>query len=144
MSFKILLHIMCLNVTWFNSSWTDLELQIEGYNLIQNDRPDSPMWWWDCYLFYLSPPNNDLEVFKINIEEVLDKISTERANVILAGDLNEDMKGKRLTSQAKCLIQLFNIYQLKQLIKEPTRKTGHTSSLIDLVYTVIRGRENHC
>ena len=180
---KILLHdnpfhIMCLNETWLNSSWTDSELQIEGYNLIWNDRLDSQRGggtaiyfsteltgchrsdlstsefvavWLElrspnnsrtliCSIYRL--PNNDLEVFKTNIEGVLDKISTERANVILAGDLNKDMKGKQLTTQAKGLNQLFNIYQLKQLIKEPTRKKEHTSSLIDLVYT--SGRENHC
>ena len=34
-------HVMYLNETWLNSSWTDSELQIEGYNLIQNDWPDS-------------------------------------------------------------------------------------------------------
>ena len=32
---------MCLNETWLKSSWTDSELQIEGYNLIWNDRPNS-------------------------------------------------------------------------------------------------------
>ena len=164
-------HIMCLNETWLNSSWTDSELQTEGYNLIRNYRPDSQCGGGTAIYFSTEltgrhrpdlstsepeavrlelrspnnsrtlicsiyrPPNNDLEVFKTNIEGVLDKISTERANIILAGDLNEDMKGKRLTTQAKGLNQLFNIYQLKQLIKEPTRKTEHTSSLIDLVYT---------
>ena len=155
-----------LNETWLNSSWTDSELQIEGYNLIRNDRPDSQRGGGTAIYFSTEltgrhrpdlstseleavwlelrspnnsrtlicsiyrPPNNDLEVFKTNIEGVLDKISTERANVILAGDVNEDMKGKRLTTQAKGLNHPFNIYQLKQLSKEPTRKTEHTSSLI--------------
>lgn len=27
--------------TWLNSSWTDSELQIDGYNLIRIDRPDN-------------------------------------------------------------------------------------------------------
>ena len=40
---KILLHdnpfdTVCLNETWLNVSWTDSELNIEGYNLIRFDR----------------------------------------------------------------------------------------------------------
>lgn len=162
-------HIMCLNETWLNSSWTDSELHIEGYNLIRNDRPDSQRGGTAIYfskelmgrhrpdlnsseleavwLEVLSPnksrtlicsiyqpPDTGLDDFKTNIEGVMDKVSMESASVILTGDLNIDMKGKHLTTQAKGLNQLFNIYQLKQLIKEPTRMTEWTSSLIDLVY----------
>lgn len=32
------LDIICLNETWLNPSWTDSELQVEGYNLIRADR----------------------------------------------------------------------------------------------------------
>ena len=163
-------HIMCLNETWLNSSWTDSELHIEGYNLIRNDRPDSQRGggtaiyfskelmgrhrpdlnsseleavWLEVLSLNKSrtlicsiyrPPDTGLDDFKTNIEGVMDKVSMERASVILTSDLNIDMKGKHLTTQAKGLNQLFNIYQLKQLIKEPTRMTERTSSLIDLVY----------
>ena len=45
------------------------------------------------------------------------------------------MSSKILSPEAKILKQLFNIYQLNQLIKFPTRITDSTSSIIDLVLT---------
>lgn len=79
------------------------------------------------------PPNTDLDVFKTNLEKVLETISSERARATLVGDLNVHMKRKRLTPQARSLNQLFKfLYQLDQLVREPTRITEHTSSLIDL------------
>ena len=33
--------VMCLNETWLDSTWTDSELSIDGYNLIRTDRADS-------------------------------------------------------------------------------------------------------
>ena len=32
--------IICLNETWLNSSWTDNELVMDGYNLVRYDPPD--------------------------------------------------------------------------------------------------------
>lgn len=83
----------------------------------------------------IAPPNIDLDDFKTNLEKVLETISSERARATLVGDLNVDMKGKRLTPQSRSLNQLFNLYQLNQLVQEPTRITEHASSLIDLAYT---------
>lgn len=32
--------VICLNETWLNSTWTDSELALNGYNLIRDDRTD--------------------------------------------------------------------------------------------------------
>ena len=55
----------------------------------------------------------------------------------LMGDLNCDMLGKELLSNmpTKKLNSLFELYQLSQLIDEPTRITMTTSSLIDHIIT---------
>ena len=44
--FKILMvdnpfDVMCLSETWLNSTWSDTELHIDGYNIIRRDRDDS-------------------------------------------------------------------------------------------------------
>ena len=33
--------VMCLSETWLNSTWSDAELYIDGYNIIRTDRNDS-------------------------------------------------------------------------------------------------------
>ena len=33
--------VMCLSETWLNSTWSDAELHIDGYNIIRTDRNDS-------------------------------------------------------------------------------------------------------
>ena len=33
--------VMCLSETWLNSTWSDTELHIDGYNIIRRDRDDS-------------------------------------------------------------------------------------------------------
>ena len=40
-----------------------------------------------------------------------------------------------VNSNAKKLIELLDVYQLKQLIKEPTRITSNTRTLIDVIMT---------
>lgn len=57
-----------------------------------------------------------MDDFKTNLEKVLETISSERDRATLVGDLNVDMKGKRLTPQARSLNQLFNFVVVK-----PTR-----------------------
>ena len=44
--FKILMadnpfDVVCLSETWLNSTWSDTELHIDGYNIIRRDRDDS-------------------------------------------------------------------------------------------------------
>lgn len=57
------------------------------------------------------PPNPDLTYFKTNLEKVLETISSERARVTSGGDINVDIKRKRLALQAGSFNQLFNLYQ---------------------------------
>ena len=30
--------ILCLSETWFNETWTDTELYVDGYNIVRKDR----------------------------------------------------------------------------------------------------------
>jgi hypothetical protein len=54
---------------------------------------------------------------------------------IVIGDINCNMIKSPKDSSAKKLIFLSALYNLGQLIKEPTRVTSTSSSLIDLVFT---------
>ena len=163
--------LLCLNETWLNSTWTDAELQIEGYNLIRTDRfnqqrgggtaiyyttkltghqrldlnsSELEAVWLElqmpnksktliCSIY--NSPSADLDIFKASLDKALECASSEGKSLIVIGDLNVDMKGERRSPQARCLDQLFNVYQLAQLVKDPTRITERSSTLIDLVYT---------
>lgn len=61
-------------------------------------------------------------------------VKESRHSVIL-GDFNCDMLPKRLSRISKELMQLINMYQFDQLIKEPTHISKHSSTTIDLAFT---------
>ena len=55
--------------------------------------------------------------------------------MIILGDLSCDTAAKKLSSESKQMHELFDIYQLTQLIKDFTRITENASTLIDLAFT---------
>ena len=69
--------------------------------------------------------------FKIRLESILEKTSTEGIELLCFGDFNCDMLPRKLSADARDLRQLFNVYQITQLIKSPTRIASNSSTLID-------------
>ena len=77
------------------------------------------------------PP--DSEGFYDKFLPILERISANRKNVIITGDFNSNMldnsgNGKKF----KDVLQLVNF---KNVIKNPTRVTEHSSTIIDLICT---------
>ena len=80
------------------------------------------------------PPNSKLDIFT-NFELFLFKCDMENKELILGGDLNCDVNKLAPDSQTHKLQTLSSLYQLTQVINEPTRITETTSTLIDLILT---------
>ena len=85
-------------------------------------------------LTWYRPPDSNARAFDL-FEEFLQKAEIENKKLIILGDLNCDFPPHTKNSNAKKLIELLDGYQLKQLIKEPTRVTANTRTLIDVVIT---------
>ena len=71
----------------------------------------------------------------IIFENCLKLIDNEDKESIILGDINCDLLDNNPTSLISELKFITNLYQYEQLIKEPTRITKDTSTLIDHFYT---------
>ena len=80
------------------------------------------------------PPNSPTELFD-KFEVLLGKIEAENIESNILGDINCDMMAVTPTNETRHLIELCESYQYAQLIKEPTRITSSSKSLIDLFLT---------
>ena len=80
------------------------------------------------------PPNSPIELFD-KFEVLLAKIEVENAESNILGDINCDMMAVTPANETRHLIELCELFQYTQLIKEPTRVTSSTKSLIDLFLT---------
>ena len=85
-------------------------------------------------LTWYRPPNSDAQVID-RFEEFLQRAEAENKEMIILGDLNCDFYTNTVNSNTKKLIELLDVYQLKQLIKEPIRITSNTRTLIDVIIT---------
>ena len=84
------------------------------------------------------PSNTSIELFeKIEIFQNLDNDGKE---VIIVGDLNCDLIS--VSNYTKRLNDLINVFQMTQLIKEPTRITNTSATLIDVA--IVSKPENIC
>ena len=80
------------------------------------------------------PPNSPIELFD-KFEVLLAKIEAENVESNIIGDINCDMMAVTPANETRHLIELCEVSQYTQLIKEPTRVTSITKSLIDLFLT---------
>ena len=78
-------------------------------------------------------PESKVEIYK-KIESLICKIDTEDKECILTSDMNCNMLNPQdnNTRHIKCI---YNTYEFKQIIKEATRTTSNTKSLIDHIAT---------
>ena len=81
------------------------------------------------------PPNASLDFFD-HLEKLIKDIDDENKEMYLLGDLNCDMlKEEQLCHTPIKKLNSYELFQLTQLIDEPTRITATTSSLIDHIIT---------
>ena len=82
--------------------------------------------------------------FYENFEKQLEQIWGKRKNILIVCDLNADLlfkgKSKADTLEGRNLLQKRNQYKLSNVIKEPTRITNTTNTLLNLVITSDRSK----
>ena len=77
------------------------------------------------------PPKYESETL-VEMETLLKALENEKKEIILIGDLNcNDLPADDKNMMIKQLRDLYRIYQLKQRIKEPTRSTLTSATMID-------------
>lgn len=84
-----------------------------------------------CYGIYKSPECTDKN-FLIEMDKLCDSLRFEKSNLLI-GDFNIDLL--KDTYYAKQLKAKINDWGMKQLIKDPTRITKNSKTLIDVVIT---------
>ena len=77
------------------------------------------------------PPNSQID-FLDKIEILLQILDNEHKELIIVGDLNCDFLSNNLSNHTKRFNDIVNIFQLTQLIDQPTRITEKTASLLDV------------
>ena len=80
------------------------------------------------------PPNSNTNLLD-DFEVFLHKCDLANQELIIMGDLNCDVSKTPPESNTRKLQLLSLLYQLDQLISEPTRVTGTSATLIDLFFT---------
>ena len=80
------------------------------------------------------PPNKSAPVFleELQVEEILSIRSTNTRHLFVVGDVNLHMD-KQNNVHVKRLQEVLSVFTMKQIVKEPTHKNGHTLDVV--VYT---------
>ena len=99
--------------------------------------------WFPFVVSVYRPPNSSIELFE-KIETLFQNLDNERKELptCTVGDLNCDFIKNAANNQTKRLIDLINVFQLTQLIKEPTRITDTTATLLDVA--IVSKPDNIC
>ena len=79
------------------------------------------------------PPNTTVETFS-KIERLIQLVDNENKEVYMLGDLNCNLLDSNL-SNVKMLQEIMQLYQLTQIIDDPTRVTKSTKSILDVCIT---------
>ena len=81
-------------------------------------------------------PNSPAEIFD-KFETMIRKLEAEDKEYHIVGDLNCNLLEVEKNVHSKRLLDIMDIYQLEQIITEPTQVTTETTSLIDVFITNI-------
>ena len=100
---------------------------------VEISKPKSKPFLISCWY---RPPDSPMEIFN-NYEELVRKMDSEYEEIILIGDFNCDWSqiSNNANTQTKKLAELAKTLQFEQLIKEPTRVTKNSKTLIDVAFT---------
>ena len=80
------------------------------------------------------PRNSNFDLFA-EYSSFIEKCDYENKQIIILGDMNCDYLKDPINPHTRKLQFLSSVYQLEQLIFEPTRVTKKSSTLIDLAFT---------
>ena len=80
------------------------------------------------------PPSAEMQLFD-EYEKFVQRCDIEDKQLILMGDINSDYAKTPLHVHTKTLQFISSVYQLKQLIKEPTRVTKSSATTLDFIFT---------
>ena len=80
------------------------------------------------------PPGSPSELFS-SFESFIDQLDSLDLEYYLLGDFNCNLASPTPDVNTRHLLEISDLYGLKQLIDEPTRITESSSTLIDLIYT---------
>ena len=153
--------VLAINETRLDDNISDLEVNVRGYDIIRRDRPlNGKLGGGVCFYIqsninysiwkdlknqlleilpieirkpnskpfvvttWYRPPHSPVELFS-HLDTLFGKLDSENIELFLMGDMNFNL----------ALLNVTDIYGLKQLINEPTRITPSTSTLIDLIFT---------
>lgn len=82
------------------------------------------------------PPNSDINQFFNFLEDTLSNLYSEYDKMICFGDFNINMLNLN-TNVASQLEAIFSTFNMEQRVKEPTRISPNSISLLDLIFTNI-------
>ena len=80
------------------------------------------------------PPSSTVDKFDL-FETLVGKLDAVNVEYWLSGDLNCNLGAPILDHRSKILSGIADLYNLEQLIEEPTCITESTSTMIDLIFT---------
>ena len=80
------------------------------------------------------PPFSPTDLFS-SYEAFIGKLDSLDLEYYLLGDLNCNLASSTPDVNTRRLLEISDLYRLKQLINEPTRVAESASTLIDLIYT---------
>ena len=80
------------------------------------------------------PPSSNTN-FMDDLENYLHVLDGQNKELILTGDLNCDLSLSILQSHSRRLMDILELFQMKQVIADPTRITSNTTSLLDIIAT---------
>ena len=93
-----------------------------------------PHSWSFLVSTWYRPPSAEIQLFD-EYEKIVQRCDIEDKQLILMGDINSDCAKTPLDVHTRTLQFISSVYQLKQLIKEPTRVTKSSATTIDLIFT---------
>jgi hypothetical protein len=94
---------------------------------------------WLLICIYRSP-HSDFRIFLDKLETLVDRIHKKRKKLIICGDWNINLLQE--SEQAQTLENILVSYDLVNTVTVPTRVTGSSESLIDLMITNINFSKN--
>ena len=80
------------------------------------------------------PPSSNAN-FMDELENYFHTLGEQDKELILTGDLNCDLSLLVLQSHSRQLLDILELFQMKQVIADATRRTSNTASLLDIIAT---------
>ena len=169
--FDISIDVLAINETRLDSTISDNEMHVPGYEIVRRDRNvngrlgGGVCFYVRCNINYsprldlsidqienlcieirkpkckpflvatwYRPPDSLISTFNC-FETLVGRIDAENIEYYLMGDLNCDLSSKELDHNSTKLMNIADLYNLHQVINEPTRITISSSTMIDLIFT---------